>query len=727
MAEAICLVIDTGRTASQKPPDSPSFLEEALQCASLLVERKVFGESKDLVGVVLFGCQDTSNSLDYENIRVLDRGLAQADWETVTYLREHVVGTDLETDWLDALVVALDFLKVNSEGRKLTALKIVLFSELGTAADPDSLDLIIKGMNMLDNVDLTHIGPGWSDDDHNGNDDEPSNGHDDSNGAGPSNGHGERKSRYKLKPRTAEQKANETMMNQLVNETDGLMCSLELAVGQFLFKNKKGKKPFPWKVIWEIGPDIRIPVTGYVSIRREPPKSWKKCLARPGTGAQEGEELKPETSFVRNNETQDPVEPEELVSSYKYGPDMVIVSPADEEAAKFEGGPKSLKLFGFLNRGEIRHQDLVGDGIMIFVPVDGDENSLVAVSTLVQAMVEMGMVAVVRKVYNKASTPRLGILVPETDGDDQIYLSYIELPYAEDVRELSFAPLPEPNDEQMSVMDDLIDAMMLEGEPGSGIDLLRTEEMLNPAFQYFYQCLRARALKPGRVLPPPDSHVADLLGLPPAVERGMVEMEGKLRKIFPTKQVEKFKKGVKRTAEDVFGKDVNVKSDDDENKKSKLYDLELGSGSTVTEVGTVTPVEDFRHLLSTSVTSRVTLDMVAQQLENVTMRMLASAFGSDVNTKVVRCLTVYREEVVIHQRPQLYNSFIKRVKEAVMGSKGDSKLWLEVAEANLGLIADSEVAGGVAEKEADTFLLPPEENNVPDEMDDEDEDLLDML
>lgn len=342
------------------------------------------------------------------------------------------------------------------------------------------------------------------------------------------------------------------------------------------------------------------------------------------------------------------------------------------------------------------------------------------------------MVAVVRKVYNKSSTPRLGILVPETDDDGQIYLSYIELPYAEDVRELSFAPLPDPNDEQLSVMDDLIDVMMLEGEPGSDVDLLRTEEMMNPAYQYFYQCLRARALQPGRVLSPPDNHVTDLLRLPPAVEKGMVEMEEKLKKIFPTKKVEKFKKGGKRTAEDVFGKDVTVNSDSDNNKKSKSDDLEsgdleLGSGSTVTEVGTVTPVEDFRHLLSTSVTSRVNLDMVAQQLENVMMRMLASAFGSDVNTKVVRCLTAYREEVVTRQRPELYNNFIKRVKEAVMGSKGDSKLWLEVAEANLGLIADSEVAGGVAEKEADTFLMPPEENNVPDEMGDEDEDLLDML
>ena len=42
---------------------------------------------------------------------------------------------------------------------------------------------------------------------------------------------------------------------------------------------------------------------------------------------------------------------------------------------------------------------------------------------------------------------------------------------------------------------------------------------------------------------------------------------------------------------------------------------------------------------------------------------------------------------------------------------GSSKLWLEVAEANLGLIADSEVAGGAAEKEAVDFLMPPEENN----------------
>jgi hypothetical protein len=45
--------------------------------------------------------------------------------------REHVKGTNIEADWIDALIVGLDFLKTESADRKLAALKIVLFSELG--------------------------------------------------------------------------------------------------------------------------------------------------------------------------------------------------------------------------------------------------------------------------------------------------------------------------------------------------------------------------------------------------------------------------------------------------------------------------------------------------------------------------------------------------------------------------------------------------------------------
>ena len=49
-----------------------------------------------------------------------------------------------------------------------------------------------------------------------------------------------------------------------------------------MFRERKAKKPFPWKVSLEVGPDIRINAVGYILIRREPPKTWKRCLAKPG-------------------------------------------------------------------------------------------------------------------------------------------------------------------------------------------------------------------------------------------------------------------------------------------------------------------------------------------------------------------------------------------------------------------------------------------------------------
>ena len=90
MGEAICLIIDVGATASAKYSNDPHarcFLDAALECASLFVERKLFAETKDEIGVVLFGTEGTRNALDYEHVTVLERGLARPDWDTVAYLR----------------------------------------------------------------------------------------------------------------------------------------------------------------------------------------------------------------------------------------------------------------------------------------------------------------------------------------------------------------------------------------------------------------------------------------------------------------------------------------------------------------------------------------------------------------------------------------------------------------------------------------------------------------
>ena len=147
-------------------------------------------------------------------------------------------------------------------------------------------------------------------------------------------------------------------------------------------------------------------------------------------------------------------------------------------------------------------------------------------------------------------------------------------------------------------------------------------------------------------------------------------------------------------------------NEDTSEDAKKLRDDTSSSQREVLEVGTSRPVEDFRYLLSHSVSSNTNFDIIAQQLDSVIMKLLTSTFGTNIITKIISCLTAHREESCSRHRPELYNNLIRRVKTNL---GVHSKLWLEVAEANLGLIANSEVAGGSSEVEAAEFLMPPPE------------------
>ena len=146
------------------------------------------------------------------------------------------------------------------------------------------------------------------------------------------------------------------------------------------------------------------------------------------------------------------------------------------------------------------------------------------------------------------------------------------------------------------------------------------------------------------------------------------------------------------------------KQSEDEERESKRLRREE---EEVTYVGRATPAEDFRYLLAHSVTSGTNLTVLSQQLETVLLNLLASPFSSSLTTKIISSLSALREESVANQRPELYNRLVKKLK-ADMIKQGKARLWLEVVEANLGLIANSEVAGGAEEEEADSFLLPPD-------------------
>ncbi len=118
----------------------------------------------------------------------------------------------------------------------------------------------------------------------------------------------------------------------MVEESQGISCDVDTALVNLTHKERRAKRAMPWKVALEIGPDVKINVAGYIKVRREPPKSWKKCLATKrkqggaSRDAEDEDELKADVTFVKNNEGQDVIEGEQIIESYKYGSELITVS-----------------------------------------------------------------------------------------------------------------------------------------------------------------------------------------------------------------------------------------------------------------------------------------------------------------------------------------------------------------------------------------------------------------
>merc|ERR1719412_2637094 len=102
---------------------------------------------------------------------------------------------------------------------------------------------------MINNLEFTFIGPGWKKEDDDDGDDK--NGDGDDNDPGPSTSKGEpskhnSRKLYPTKTMSRVQETNGLIVDQLVRQTDGDTSTLDEALDEMLFKQKKVKKPHPW-------------------------------------------------------------------------------------------------------------------------------------------------------------------------------------------------------------------------------------------------------------------------------------------------------------------------------------------------------------------------------------------------------------------------------------------------------------------------------------------------
>jgi ATP-dependent DNA helicase 2 subunit 2 len=158
--EAVVLILDVG------PDMSDTYFQQSLTAIDMILQRKLFAESKDEVALVLFGTEDMGNELSYSNVTVA-RPLGPVDWHLLKYIENDIKQGTSPADFVDAIVVAMDHIHKNLQGKKgFTSKRIVLFSNVSNEFSDDQLNDIIGSLKE-DSIEFDVIGPNLDDDSDN--------------------------------------------------------------------------------------------------------------------------------------------------------------------------------------------------------------------------------------------------------------------------------------------------------------------------------------------------------------------------------------------------------------------------------------------------------------------------------------------------------------------------------------------------------------------------------
>lgn len=371
--------------------------------------------------------------------------------------------------------------------------------------------------------------------------------------------------------------------------------------------------------------------------------------------------------------------------------------------------------------------------LKVFAAKD-DEAAAVALSSLVHALDELNMVAIVRYTYDKRANPQVGVAFPYIK-DAYECLVYVQLPFMEDLRQYMFSSLNNnkkctPTEAQLSAIDDLIDSMSLvkKNEEGDIIeDLFPTSKIPNPQFQRLFQCLLHRALHPQEQLPPIQQHILNMLD-PPIEMKAKCEIPlSKVKTLFPLMEAVKKKDQV--TAQDIFQDNQEegpaAKKCKTEKEEGHISISSLAEG-TVTKVGSVNPVENFRVLVRQKIVSfeeasRQLISHIEQFLDtNETLYFMKS----------MDCIKAFREEAIQFAKEQRFNSFLEALREKVE-IKQLNHFWEIVVQDGVTLISKDEGPGSSVTAEEATKFLALKDKAKEDETGLEEggdvDDLLDMI
>jgi len=725
--EAMAIVLDVSPSMTQAAEGGQTALQKSIAAINMIIQRRIFSESsvksKSEACIILFGTDGTANPLNdgsdsggYDHI-TLCQELSVMDVEMLKFVNSQITPGGADGDFVDALVVAMDHLRTKTMGRKMEQ-KIVLFSDMASEFGDDQIDMIVNGLKNT-STSLIFVGPEVDEDE----DEQPN------------------RNQADRKALSPQQEQGVKCMRYILEEVDGEGMSIDEILPMLSFFEKRRKKQTTtFRGPIEIGSTLKINVFMYAKTKEEKPTTWKKLSALAEVAAcRDTMAVTMERSYHLNDVDQTEVDKENTAKAYRYGKTLVPLTKDDTDSFKCTE-PKSCYVLGFTDKENVHPSQYSLDGSYCFVPQPDDEHAAVAFSAFCHALEEKGVVAIIRLKTQKNYNPKIGFLVPHIKSKHES-LTFVALPFNEDLRQYMFSSLDteknKPSDEQLIAVDGLIDGMNLIHEDISEdddvVELFKPRETLNPVIQRQCQCVLSRVLDPEEIrIPEIEEYIIKCVKAVPEMINSCQASFSRIQDLFPLQTVETKKMG---TAVNMF--QTSTINDEPEAKKPKIQDGEEGftfaslSRNQITEVGTVSPEQDFEHLVDNADSEK--FKEACSQLKSRILTFVHDSFLNQQYPKAVSCFKILRKHSIQRHDAPIYNDLLKQLREETEGNARRNDFWeLIKTDAGMRLISSIEDASSaVSENEAQNFFSNDEvkSQNIVEPTDDfEDvDDLLDMM
>ena len=478
---------------------------------------------------------------------------------------------------------------------------------------------------------------------------------------------------------TASQASTQTksqkVFTNIIEQTGGQLCHIDLAESQLLTIQKKKTRAVPWNTTLTIGSDLKIAVSGYVKVQEEkflaPFKTTHIDIENTAT--------KMITEYTKNNQPIAKPDEDDTIKAYMYGSTMVALN----EDVSCKATEKGLVCLGFPKRENLLDEDYSGDGCHIVLPQKNHPKSATLFTALVHGMHKGRTVMIARKVYRNGVSPITVVLIPCLS-DNKPSLTMIQLPFLNDMNMFAFPKLRNkknnPSPEQEKVVEDLVRAMDLMDvvDDDSGLtEAFLLETTLNPVNQHLLRTVAFRALNPSEPLPNIDPELAAMIEIPSKVQQRSESIVTEIEKLFPFELVE-------RPTKRVFGqsnKDANLASDAMDDIDASVEDADV---KNIVAVGTVSPVEDFGYLLKKG----ERFGKLAEQIQTVIYDLIFRTTAIQ-KEKILECIMMYREQSKIYA-PFNYNKWLKDMKDVIV-QKNRLDFWQDsIVKEGFGLITNKE-------------------------------------